>query len=206
MVLAALVMVGTLMGSGLSSPQGVLAATACPPSASTDSQVTMQQECVDKYVKKCKDMGFPNNFCNSLTVSQVNECAPANGNVRLDEDCLKEYHDQYKEGQKNSNAPTTTSGIEPIKEDCKPKNGEKLDKDNCGIIKMVITITNILGGIAGLVIISTLIYGGIQYSMAGADPSKIQAAKHKIIAALTALLLLIFGFALLQWLVPGGIF
>jgi hypothetical protein len=51
-----------------------------------------------------------------------------------------------------------------------------------------------------------VIVGGIQYSAAGADPNKIQAAKHKITNALLALLLFIFGFAIVQWLVPGGLF
>lgn len=92
--------------------------------------------------------------------------------------------------------------IEPNDEDCKKR---PLTKDNCGIVKLVVFVTNILGGIAGIVIVGVLIWGGIMYSMAGADPSKITAAKGKIVNALTALLLYVFGFALLQWLVPGGL-
>jgi hypothetical protein len=92
-------------------------------------------------------------------------------------------------------------------DDCKAEGGYKqLNKDNCQIIKLITVITKALSGIAGLVIIAMIIFGGIQYSAAGSDPSKVQAAKQKIFNSLLALLLLVFGFAILQWLVPGGIF
>lgn len=99
----------------------------------------------------------------------------------------------------------STSGITPKKDDCRGDSAT-LNADNCGIIKFVIVITNIMGGLAGLVIVGTMIAGGIRYSSAGADPSKVQAAKQMIINAILALLLLIFGFSILQWLVPGGLF
>lgn len=89
---------------------------------------------------------------------------------------------------------------------CK-KNGGKgveLNEQNCGIITIIKVTANIIGGIAALVIVLMIVWGGIQYSMAGPDPNKVQAAKQKIINALLALLLFIFGFAFLQWLIPGG--
>lgn len=88
-------------------------------------------------------------------------------------------------------------------EDCKPADGQ-LNEENCGIIQLVVGITNALSAIAGVVIVGVIVWGGIQYSSAGADPSKVQAAKGKITNALLALLLLIFGWSLLQWLIPGG--
>jgi hypothetical protein len=106
--------------------------------------------------------------------------------------------------QTTINQPLSKSQID---NDCKADGGYKsLNKDNCQIIKIITLFTKALSGIAGLVIIAMIILGGIQYSAAGADPSKVQAAKQKIFNALLALLLLVFGFAILQWLVPGGIF
>lgn len=89
---------------------------------------------------------------------------------------------------------------------CKKSGGKgvELTEENCGIITIVKVTANILGGIAALVIVLMIVWGGIQYSAAGADPNKVQAAKQKIINALLALLLFIFGFAFLQWLIPGG--
>lgn len=102
-------------------------------------------------------------------------------------------------------ADESTTDIKPKKDDCKVEKADDLSTDNCGIVKLVIVITNIMAGLAATVIVASLTVAGIQYSSAGADPSKVQAAKSRIFAALTALVLLIFGYALLQWLVPGGI-
>lgn len=63
-----------------------------------------------------------------------------------------------------------------------------------------------LTALAGVVIVVSIIAGGVQYSAAGADPSKVAAAKHRITSAIIALLCLIFLFAFIQWLVPGGLF
>lgn len=88
---------------------------------------------------------------------------------------------------------------------CSPGENQKLTEENCGIILIVKVVANVLSGIAATVIVGVIIWGGIQYSMAGPDPQKVQAAKQKITNALLALVLFIFGFALLQWLIPGGI-
>lgn len=63
-----------------------------------------------------------------------------------------------------------------------------------------------LSALAGIVIVISIIVGGVQYTTAGADPSKVAAAKHRITNAIIALLCLIFLFAFIQWLVPGGLF
>lgn len=62
-----------------------------------------------------------------------------------------------------------------------------------------------LSAIAGIVILISIIAGGVQYSAAGADPNKVAMAKQRITNAIVALLCLIFLFAFLQWLVPGGL-
>jgi Na+/phosphate symporter len=69
----------------------------------------------------------------------------------------------------------------------------------------MITI-NVLSALVGVIVVIMIIVGGIQYSAAGDDPQKVAAAKSKITNALLALFLFIFMYALLQWLVPGGIF
>jgi len=90
-----------------------------------------------------------------------------------------------------------------IEADCK---GDTLNEENCGIVRYLVRFINALSGVVGLVIVSMIIVGGIQYSSAGDDPQKVSAAKTKITNALLALLVFIFMFAFLQWVVPGGIF
>lgn len=108
----------------------------------------------------------------------------------------------------NSDDTGTSNGLSTARDtgDCKASSYKDLNQDNCEMIHIIAVVTKALSGIAGLVIIAMIILGGIQYSAAGPDPSKVQAAKQKMVNALLALLLLVFGFSLLQWLVPGGIF
>lgn len=108
------------------------------------------------------------------------------------------------QNQNQDEDDTTNIGTGYNEDDCKVAPGD-LDSGNCEVIKMIVLITNVLSGLAATVIVAMIVWGGIQYSMAGADPSKVQAAKQKIINALIALLLLAFGFSLIQWLVPGGL-
>ena len=67
-------------------------------------------------------------------------------------------------------------------------------------------IVNALSAGVGIIVVAMIIVGGIQYSMAGANPQAITAAKQRITNALIALFAYIFIFAFLQWLIPGGIF
>lgn len=58
----------------------------------------------------------------------------------------------------------------------------------------------------GIVIVAVVIVAGIQYITASGEPPKQAAAKMRIINALLALLLFMFTFAIIQFLVPGGLF
>lgn len=89
---------------------------------------------------------------------------------------------------------------------CAPQDGAPLDSSNCGILKLVVTLTNILSAIAGVVIVMMLIVGGIQYSAAGSNPQTVSAAKEKMRNALLALFIFTFMYAFLQWIIPGGLF
>lgn len=111
-----------------------------------------------------------------------------------------------RDREDDASGSTASLDSEYDKNDCSADSFQQLNGSNCGVLKYILLITNVLSGIAGTVIVIMIIVGGIQYSMAGSDASKVQAAKQKIYNALIALLLFIFGFGLVQWLVPGGLF
>lgn len=77
---------------------------------------------------------------------------------------------------------------------------------NNPIVKDINMFINFLGGLVGVVVVGSIILGGIQYSMAGDNPQAVGAAKKRIINGLIALLAFLFTYAFLQWLVPGGVF
>lgn len=80
-----------------------------------------------------------------------------------------------------------------------------VSRDN-PIVKDLNQAVNFLAALVGVVVVGTIILGGIQYTMAGDNPSALGAAKQRIINGLIALLAFLFMYAFLQWLVPGGAF
>ncbi|MDB5184878.1 MAG: hypothetical protein JWN38_686 [Candidatus Saccharibacteria bacterium] len=57
----------------------------------------------------------------------------------------------------------------------------------------------------GLVIVASLIYAGIQYSASRGDPQATAKAVSRIRATVGALVLFIFGFTIVNYVVPAGI-
>lgn len=84
----------------------------------------------------------------------------------------------------------------------KPTKGQGA---NCLIKHIVRPFLLFLTSIAAVLVVIQLIVGGIQYSSAGGDPSKVAAAKKRISNAIFTLAAFIFLWAFLQYLIPGGI-
>lgn len=64
----------------------------------------------------------------------------------------------------------------------------------------------VLSIIVGIVVVMSLILGGIQYSASEGDPQKAAQARDRIAKTILALLVYIFLYAFLQFLIPGGVF
>lgn len=62
-----------------------------------------------------------------------------------------------------------------------------------------------LAALAGVAVVISVIVGAIQYSSAGGDPSKVSAARNRIVEAIVALLAFLFLYAFLNYLLPGGV-
>lgn len=87
------------------------------------------------------------------------------------------------------------------------KNGSKSCLENNGIIKNVIQpIVNFLTALVGIVVVGSIMLGGIQYALGGDNAEKVGQAKKRIGNSLFAFLIFILTFAFLQWLIPGGVF
>jgi len=57
----------------------------------------------------------------------------------------------------------------------------------------------------GLIIIGSIVYAGIQYTMSRGDPQAVAAAKDRIRGAIIALIIFIFAYAILDYIVPGAV-
>jgi Type IV secretion system pilin len=58
----------------------------------------------------------------------------------------------------------------------------------------------------GIVLIGSMIWAGIQYSTSEGNPEATQSAKNRIRDTVIGLFIYLFAFALVQYLVPGGLF
>lgn len=105
----------------------------------------------------------------------------------------------------SSGSSTSAGGVdEPkfVKNDC---NDTVITESNCGILRYLILFINVLSGLVGIVVVGSIIYGGVQYSMAGSDPQKVSSAKNRIRNALIALFFFLFMYSFLNYLIPGGV-
>lgn len=120
----------------------------------------------------------------------------------------RSYDKCLKSGRKWDDKSSSCMG-EPIRNDCQGPNIQanlpEGDPNHCGILDYLTTAIDVLVGLAGVAIVGSIVYGGIQYSMAGSDPQKVAVSKDRIRNAIIALILLLFGFAILNYLVPGGV-
>ncbi len=71
------------------------------------------------------------------------------------------------------------------------------------ITDMLFGIIRFLSNGIGLVIIVSLVWAGIQYSMARGIPQEAEKAQKRIQSTVGALLLFIFAYAIINYIVPG---
>ena len=73
------------------------------------------------------------------------------------------------------------------------------------IFDLTFAIIRFLVNGVGVVIIASTIYAGIQYILSSGDPQKINTAITRIRSNVIALILFIFTYAIIDYLVPGGL-
>ncbi|HEY5806231.1 MAG TPA: hypothetical protein VIS56_02480 [Candidatus Saccharimonadales bacterium] len=76
---------------------------------------------------------------------------------------------------------------------------------NAFVVNYVNPVILLLTGLVGVVAVISIIVAGIQYSASADDPGVVAKAKQRIFNTVIGLIGYIFLFALLNYLVPGGI-
>lgn len=74
------------------------------------------------------------------------------------------------------------------------------------IVDMSFALIRILSMGVGLLVVASIIVAGIQYSTSQGDPQAAAKAKTRIQSAITALIIYIFAFAILNYVVPSAVF
>lgn len=83
------------------------------------------------------------------------------------------------------------------------KNATFCGGDNSAAMDATFAIIKFLSNGAGLILVGSLVYAGIQYSLTRGDPQAVAAAQMRIRSVVGSLLLFIFAYALLNYLIPG---
>lgn len=76
----------------------------------------------------------------------------------------------------------------------------------CLYDKYVNPAIQVLSALVGIVVVITIIWGAIQFATSESDPQKVATARKRIVGAIVALALYFVLYALLQFLIPGGLF
>lgn len=102
---------------------------------------------------------------------------------------------------------TTTTNCIDCNEVACSDSAVECNGDRCDLIKSYVNpIIAVLSALVGLVVVLSLIIGGIQYAASEGDPQKAANAKTRLQKTVFAFVVYIFLYALLQFLIPGGIF
>lgn len=155
----------------------------------------------------CQEAGgsWSNSICNfnNNAPQQRDSDRPGNNSSNNDEPAGPSDEDQCEADGGVWNAEDGLClPYQPQTNDCQ---GVTVEESNCGIIRWLIILINVLSGMAGIVIVGAIVVGGMQYSSAGSDPQKVSAAKNRIRNAVIALLFFLFGYGILNFLIPGGL-
>ena len=85
--------------------------------------------------------------------------------------------------------------------DCIAKDGS-----NGGPIMIyLVMVIQYFSSAVGLIIVLMIVIGGVQYITSAGDPGAIRAAKNRITNAIIALMAFFLMFAILNFIIPGGI-
>lgn len=104
-------------------------------------------------------------------------------------------------GQQQVALPITQGGSH-----CVPINGQSSNIQNNPIFVYLKEFLYFLAGGVGLAVVGGIVTGAYLYITARANASQTEKGKDIIINSVIGLLLFIFMYAILQFLIPGGVF
>lgn len=105
-----------------------------------------------------------------------------------------------------SAANSSTGGSDETVRSTGKLDGDCKDINDCKIIGYLRDFINLLSVVVGIVVAIMIVVGGIQYSASRDNPQATAAAKQRVTNAVIALIVYVFVFAILEYLVPGGVF
>ncbi|HSX15596.1 MAG TPA: pilin [Candidatus Saccharimonadales bacterium] len=99
-----------------------------------------------------------------------------------------------------------TVACPPDTTDPAASSGNCANVNHCDLIsKYINPFVNLLAALVGIGVVISIVIAGIQYGSSAGDAQKVAAAKARIRNAVIALVTFVFLYALLNFLIPGGL-
>jgi hypothetical protein len=105
---------------------------------------------------------------------------------------------KYHCGQYNSDATKNEAVTTSIDFGCTGKGN--------AITDITFAIIRVLSDGVGLVVVASLVYAGIMYTLSRGDPQATAKAIGRMRSSIIALIVFIFGYAILNYVIPAGFF
>lgn len=143
----------------------------------------------------------------SITVSE-HDCAALLA-LAIEQQEQNEQNEQELNNQDNQDdtlkCDNGQEGVQISNGDCVPFSESDDNLAHNPIIKYLGIVINFLLAGVGIVVTMVIVIAGYQYMTSQGNPQSINAAKDKIFKAVISLIAYIFAWAIINWVVPGGI-
>lgn len=106
----------------------------------------------------------------------------------------------------SNNNSTCPDGVQTSFFGCVQKNEDSTDLNDNPIYKLLLNAINFLAVGVGIVVVGGIVYGSFLIVNSNANAGRTQQGISIIVNAFIGLLLYIFLFAIVNYLVPGGLF
>lgn len=141
----------------------------------------------------------PGSTLDNITTKQCIQMPETDGcttNADGSTDCGGSFGDGYSNSFPHEKDPALSSN----------KCATIEDQSKCDLISNYIQpLVDFMAALAGVAVVISIVIGGIQYSSSAGDSAKASAAKNRIRNSLVALVAFGLLYALLQFLLPGGL-
>jgi len=114
--------------------------------------------------------------------------------------------DLYAQGAAQETIPESTNGGSLSQPRTPSGAVDNVPLEQNPIFEWMVYFINVATFGVLVLLVGSIVVGGIQYSVSQGNPQKTAAARDRIISALIGLALFSLMAVILQWLIPGGIF
>ena len=173
----------------------IATASTLPVSAASSWNDLIEQECSGSTAdaaERCAE---------NLKAKLKKECGAAKDTQKY-KDCRSKFIKSYADKTTSAGSADTSTGCGNVE-----TTYIKCDDNGAGpIVNLLLQIVNFLAVGVGIAVVGGITWGGMLYASSNGDSSKAKQGITAIVNSVIGLLVFMFTYALINFLVPGGLF